>query len=359
MKSSVKVSSLFENAPIIPVHPEIALSIGTCHAMLLQQIHYNLEANPVKKFGRKWCYYTYEEWASKLKVFGVRTIKTAMAELIKLRLVVSENHNPNRYNRTCWYSIDYVQLDQWMKEAGISGNVSTKVLEAGIKANEDSPKNSLSIGNLLHDPYGNNCTLHSAKIALSLGKEFLKENLEKSVHPKPQPESLPTGEDGMSLKGPTTASKLLAVFRAKKSEPEVTSNVRLHILWKKRVGALPETKGCAPNLLRKEEGHLNKIRDRVGPETVGLLTCVIQDWVSFAKFTAEARGLNNYPLKPTVSFLYAHVEDALVFYAKSKVQPIAHVLTEQVSPEPQKVMYTKEAPATLEYILELEKSLGL
>jgi len=96
-------------------HAKLAAKIGVKEAIVLQQIHYwlekNRETNNNFKEGRYWTYNTYKEWKKEnFQFWSTRTISRAIKSLEKQGLLITDNFNKVRFDKTKWYSIDYDKL---------------------------------------------------------------------------------------------------------------------------------------------------------------------------------------------------------------------------------------------------------
>lgn len=90
--------------------PSLAVGIGLNEAILLQKIHGWLQCTPKENVGRNWIYNTYKSWHEQLPFMSETTIKRAMKNLIDKGIVITENFNKKKFDKTLWYSIDYEKL---------------------------------------------------------------------------------------------------------------------------------------------------------------------------------------------------------------------------------------------------------
>ena len=91
---------------------EIALKIGMNEAILLQQVHYWLQISEHEYEGRKWVYNTYQDWQKQFPYWSLNTVKRIVMRLEKMGLLLSDNFNRMKMDRTKWYSINYEKLAQ-------------------------------------------------------------------------------------------------------------------------------------------------------------------------------------------------------------------------------------------------------
>ncbi len=106
------MSRLLINESPVMIIPRLAAKIGLNEAVVLQQIHYWLGISKHKIEGRTWVYNTYEEWQKQLPFWSVSTIKRTIRSLEMLGLVLSDNFNKMKMDKTKWYSIDYEKLQK-------------------------------------------------------------------------------------------------------------------------------------------------------------------------------------------------------------------------------------------------------
>jgi uncharacterized phage protein (TIGR02220 family) len=106
------MSRLLINESPVMIIPRLAAKIGLNEAVVLQQIHYWLGISKHDIEGRIWVYNTYEEWQKQLPFWSVSTIKRTIRSLEMLGLVLSDNFNKMKMDKTKWYSIDYEKLQE-------------------------------------------------------------------------------------------------------------------------------------------------------------------------------------------------------------------------------------------------------
>jgi uncharacterized phage protein (TIGR02220 family) len=78
--------------------------------VVLQQIHYWLAKSKHYIEGKNWVYNTYEDWQEQFPFWSISTIKRTFHSLEKLGIVVSDNWNTLKLDKTKWYTINYEQL---------------------------------------------------------------------------------------------------------------------------------------------------------------------------------------------------------------------------------------------------------
>jgi uncharacterized phage protein (TIGR02220 family) len=102
---------LIKESPVMII-PSLAVKIGLNEAVVLQQIHYWLGISKHQIKGKTWVYNTYEEWKKQLPFWSVSTIKRTILSLEVKGLLLSDNFNQMKMDKTKWYSIDYDNLQE-------------------------------------------------------------------------------------------------------------------------------------------------------------------------------------------------------------------------------------------------------
>ncbi|MGT3309527.1 replication protein RepO, partial [Yersinia enterocolitica] len=62
--------------------------------------------------GRRWVYNSLSGWAEQFPFWSESTLKRAIANLEKQKLVISGNYNRDSRDRTKWYTINYALLNE-------------------------------------------------------------------------------------------------------------------------------------------------------------------------------------------------------------------------------------------------------
>jgi uncharacterized phage protein (TIGR02220 family) len=60
--------------------------------------------------GKKWVFNTYEDWQEQFPFWWISTIRRTFYSLEKIGVVLSDNWNTLKLDKTKWYTIDYEQL---------------------------------------------------------------------------------------------------------------------------------------------------------------------------------------------------------------------------------------------------------
>lgn len=102
------MSLLFKFRPLV-VNPELAARIGLNEAIVLQQLNYWLveTESGVDHAGRRWVYNTLEQWQKQFPFWSVDTIKRALTSLQKQKIIMVDQLNKSKHDRTNFYAIDY------------------------------------------------------------------------------------------------------------------------------------------------------------------------------------------------------------------------------------------------------------
>ena len=99
-------SLLIEEYPIT-FYPTLDKEIGVNEAILFQELQYWLTESELEKMGKKWVCMTYDEIQEKLSFFSVHQIKKIIKKLSDSNLILIDNFNELRMDKTNWYTINY------------------------------------------------------------------------------------------------------------------------------------------------------------------------------------------------------------------------------------------------------------
>lgn len=108
------MSVLLNQRPIV-IDVDLAAKLGLNEAIIVQQLNYWLQIN--KKAGRNlvegkhWSYNTIKDWHDQLPFLSEKTIKRAIDNLKDKGILVTGNFNKEKFDRTLWYTIDFVVLE--------------------------------------------------------------------------------------------------------------------------------------------------------------------------------------------------------------------------------------------------------
>ena len=106
------MSNLLINEHPLMVLPSLATKIGLNEAIIIQQVHYWLNISTKVHEGRKWTYNTYQEWQKQFPFWSERTIRRAIKNLEENGYLLVGNFNKLSFDKTKWYTIDYVKLNE-------------------------------------------------------------------------------------------------------------------------------------------------------------------------------------------------------------------------------------------------------
>jgi hypothetical protein len=109
---------LIDETPIVILRSLLAICTES-EAKVLQQIHYWLCINTRGKKGIvdgvTWVYITYEKLAEQLAMQNMKTAQRAVKRLESLGILISDNFNRVKYDKTKWYRIDYDRLEKLLE----------------------------------------------------------------------------------------------------------------------------------------------------------------------------------------------------------------------------------------------------
>jgi hypothetical protein len=111
------MSVLFDDHPIA-VSPRLAKALGLNAAVFLQQVHYWTENNKKNqrhsfKNGEWWVYNTVAQWLEEMPYLGSeKTFRRMVTDLKSQGVIVIDEFNTKGSDRTPWYRINYLRLNQ-------------------------------------------------------------------------------------------------------------------------------------------------------------------------------------------------------------------------------------------------------
>lgn len=175
------MSFLFNQKPIV-IDVNLAVKLGTNEAIVLQQINYwieiNKKANRNYEDGRYWTYNTIKDWHDELPFMAEKTIKRTIDGLKSRGILITDNFNKKKFDRTLWYTINFDALDDLFKEEN---------------SQLDSPKQENALGqddqmeeDNLTTPIGQNDSMEEDNLTQpipEISKEIsTKTNTETNIH---------------------------------------------------------------------------------------------------------------------------------------------------------------------------------
>lgn len=110
----MKATWLFDEHPLV-IDVKLAQAIGLNEAIVLQQVNYWLHGRHAKKInGRLWTYNSLKKWNEQFPFWSERTVKRVFSSLEKDGLLITDNFNKYKFDKTKWYSIDIDKLTNRM-----------------------------------------------------------------------------------------------------------------------------------------------------------------------------------------------------------------------------------------------------
>jgi len=106
---------LLDEQPLIVV-PKLAVLLGLNEALVLQQFHYWLNKSTNIRNNMKWIYNSIAEWHAQFPFWSYDTVKRTIARLVEMGLIIKGHFNKSAFDRTLWYTLDYVVLNTKIKE---------------------------------------------------------------------------------------------------------------------------------------------------------------------------------------------------------------------------------------------------
>jgi hypothetical protein len=138
------MSKLLINEVPLMCLPSLAVKIGLNEALFIQQLYYWVDRSKNIIDGRQWVYNTMADWSKQFPFWSQKTLSRTISNLEKQKLVISGNYNQKGYDRTKWYTIDYLALEQLEKEEPETENHEES--EPDVSGENDAAVSDQSIG---------------------------------------------------------------------------------------------------------------------------------------------------------------------------------------------------------------------
>ena len=138
------MSKLLINEVPLMCLPSLAVKIGLNEALFIQQLHYWVDRSKNIIDGRQWVYNTMADWSKQFPFWSQKTLSRTISNLEKQKLVISGNYNQKGYDRTKWYTIDYLALERLEKEETETENHEES--EPDVSGENDAVVSDQSIG---------------------------------------------------------------------------------------------------------------------------------------------------------------------------------------------------------------------
>ncbi|OCG12654.1 hypothetical protein [Gilliamella apicola] len=134
---------LFNENPVV-IDRELATVIGLNEAIILQQMQYWIKKSTHEIDDKTWIYNSVSQWKEQFPFWSESTIDRTIRSLDKLGLLFIGNYNRDRRDRTKWYSINYSQLDNIMKNA-FSQNDECNLSNCDNAISQDDPMQDVNL----------------------------------------------------------------------------------------------------------------------------------------------------------------------------------------------------------------------
>ncbi|HHU6748271.1 TPA: DnaD domain protein [Staphylococcus aureus] len=128
---------LIDDYPI-QVLPKLAELIGLNEAIVLQQIHYWLNNSKHEYENKKWIYNSYKNWEAQFPFWSNVTIRRTISSLEKQNLLLTGNFNKVGFDKTKWYTIDYLVLEGVSKRVAQNEQTMCSKRANGTAQNEQT-----------------------------------------------------------------------------------------------------------------------------------------------------------------------------------------------------------------------------
>lgn len=135
---------LFDERPLV-ILPSLAVALGDLdEAAILQQIHYWTQKNMNVVDGYSWVYNSMEEWQKQFPWLSKRSLDRKFKKLKEKNLLITDNHNKKKFDKTNWYRINYEELNKLSSSMAVSSvnPVAEAKTEAKVKTKTSQVKTS-------------------------------------------------------------------------------------------------------------------------------------------------------------------------------------------------------------------------
>ncbi len=128
---------LLSSKNYVTVDRDLATTIGLYEAIIIQQLHHWLKYNEIEKKShthfredRWWAYNSFEKWQKKdFPFLSINTIKRTFSKLGADGIILSSNFNEDSRDRTNWYSIDYLKLNEVIAKGVIDASTQNAPMD--------------------------------------------------------------------------------------------------------------------------------------------------------------------------------------------------------------------------------------
>ncbi|RMC47729.1 helix-turn-helix transcriptional regulator [Lactobacillus sp. ESL0225] len=103
----------------------LARKIGVDKAIMVSQISYWTDKNINIREGYSWVYNTAKDWQEQFDWLSIKTVQRYLKSLVKMGLLVADNFNKMRIDRTKWYRVDYEKLAEMLGESEVDAKGTT------------------------------------------------------------------------------------------------------------------------------------------------------------------------------------------------------------------------------------------
>jgi len=155
--------------------PSLACVVGINGAIILQQMHYWLQASEHQIEGYVWIYNSYNKWTTQFKWLKARSIQKHILLLEKSGYLISRQFKYKTKNNTKWYRIDYDRLNAELQrqiDCEKSNSLFKESSSQAQESNDDCEKSNSDC---------EESNSHSARSSQSLKLNF-EQTTQKTTH---------------------------------------------------------------------------------------------------------------------------------------------------------------------------------
>jgi len=146
---------LFDEYPLL-IPPTLAQAIGLNEAIVVQQVHYWIQSNKRNKQnshkGHTWTFNSIESWQEQFPFWSVSTVKRIFKKLEDDEILIVDNFNKLKFDRTKWYRINYKKLTFLAVNVELAAKCQSDPME-GVNLTPTIPETTQRIPRQVQDTY--------------------------------------------------------------------------------------------------------------------------------------------------------------------------------------------------------------
>ena len=144
-KTKFEMNRIFSlNEPNAPrLNPALAIENGLNESILFLQVEYWLAVSNNEREGRRWTYQSLADMKAKAFPFwSTSTIWRAVESLKKQNLITVSNFNEKKFDKTCWFAINFEEAAQLKSVSVVRSTSETRVPQNEIRVPQSEIRGS-------------------------------------------------------------------------------------------------------------------------------------------------------------------------------------------------------------------------